>query len=88
MTISVDGRCVVGAGNDGRVHVWDAATGLCALTLRGHEGGVWATALSDDARLLATSGDDGQCVCGTYPMAAAARCAGPPRRRLAGDDVG
>ena len=35
-----DGRRVVSASDDGRLKVWDVATGKCVATLKGHSNGV------------------------------------------------
>jgi len=47
------------AGNDGAVHVWDAATGRAIETHRGHVLRVHALAASPDGRWLASAGTDG-----------------------------
>jgi WD40 repeat protein/tetratricopeptide (TPR) repeat protein len=48
-----------GIGEDGRVKVWDAATGQATLTLRGQPGAVKSVAFSPDGSLIASASSDG-----------------------------
>ena len=52
------GRTVAGFGNDGVVHLVDAANGRERVALFGHESTVLAAAFSADGRLIATAGAD------------------------------
>ncbi len=61
VTFTKDGRYLVSAGNDKIVRVWDLKTGKTVRTLRGqigagHEGKIYAMALSPDERWLAVGG--------------------------------
>ncbi|MEN8218540.1 MAG: WD40 repeat domain-containing protein [Pseudomonadota bacterium] len=56
-----DGRSLVSAGDDKLIRVWDIETGQTVRTLRGqigagHEGKIYAMALSPDGRWLAAGG--------------------------------
>jgi WD40 repeat protein len=61
-----DGRRLAGAGDNGQVRLWDTATGLEVLTLRGagkpgtgHYGYIPRVAFSPDGRYLAANNWDG-----------------------------
>jgi len=61
VTFTSDGRYLVSAGEDKVVRVWDLKTGKTVRTLRGqigagHEGKIYAMALSPDERWLAVGG--------------------------------
>ncbi len=61
VTFTSDGRYLVSAGEDKVVRVWDLETGETVRTLRGqigagHEGKIYAMALSPDERWLAVGG--------------------------------
>jgi WD40 repeat protein len=58
LAYSPDGRFLAAAYGDLLVLVWDFATGVQRLALRGHEALVEAIAFSPDGRLLATGGRD------------------------------
>ncbi|MCA8917362.1 MAG: pentapeptide repeat-containing protein, partial [Planctomycetes bacterium] len=56
---SPTGDRLLSAGNDGTLRVWDAASGDCLRTLRGHEGWVHSCAWSPTGDHLLSAGNDG-----------------------------
>ncbi len=54
-----DGKTLAGAGYDGAVRVWDAATGAVRHTLAGHGESAHGVAFAPDGKTLATAGEDG-----------------------------
>ena len=58
LAFSPDGKRLASASMDQTVKLWDTATGLEVLTLRGHKGPLSAVAFSPDGEHLATGGDD------------------------------
>lgn len=60
MTWSQDERRLVTGSDDGRVRVWDAATGDPVMVLQGHSSYVKALAFDPSGRRLATASGDGQ----------------------------
>jgi WD40 repeat protein len=58
IAFSPDGKLLASAGRDGVAHFWDAATGACRLTLRGHTGGVCSVAFAHRTGLVATASRD------------------------------
>lgn len=60
VAISADGLIVVTGGglSDKKLRVWDAATKTCLHTLSGHVSGIRSVALSADATVAVTAGDD------------------------------
>ena len=53
-----DGWSLAGAGFEGWIGVWDAATGVRSATLPGHHGEVHRIAFRPDGKRLATAGRD------------------------------
>ncbi len=52
---------VVSGSDAGEIIIWDLATGRRVRELRGHEGGVWCSQLSQDATTLVTGSTDRRC---------------------------
>ena len=60
VSISPDGRWGLSGSFDGRLRLWDLATGQCVRTFRGHMGEVHSVAISPDGRWgLSGSNDSG-----------------------------
>ena len=57
-TWSRDGSLIVCRGHDKNLTVWDAATGTCLATLRGHTGSVRCCAFSPDGRRIVSGSED------------------------------
>ncbi len=55
LAFSLDGKSLVSGGEDGHLHVWEAATGKETRRLTGHWSPVSCLALSPDGRWLATA---------------------------------
>jgi hypothetical protein len=55
-----DGGTALSAGRDGKVRRWAVAVGKELAALPGHEGGVYALAVSPDGKRLASAGADGR----------------------------
>jgi WD40 repeat protein len=58
VVFSADGRWIAGAGHDGLIYVWDAASGQRVALLSGHTHRVLALALCADRRTLISGGAD------------------------------
>lgn len=54
-----DGRFAVSGEDDGRIRMWDTATGRCVRTLEGHTEDVYGIALTPDDRFLISGSSDG-----------------------------
>jgi hypothetical protein len=54
--ISPDGRLVISAGYDGKVRLWDTATGELLETYTGHRDWVWSVRFSPDGRQAISAG--------------------------------
>ncbi|WP_412079458.1 WD40 repeat domain-containing protein (plasmid) [Streptomyces xanthophaeus] len=54
-----DGRFAVSGEDDGRIRIWDTATGRCVRTLDGHDDDVYGIALTPDDRFLLSGSLDG-----------------------------
>src|SRR5207248_8315781 len=53
-----DGQSAVAACLDGKLHVYDAASGKERFAVDAHKDGCWTAALSPDGKLVATGGGD------------------------------
>ena len=53
-----DARRIVTAGYDGKVRIWDVATGSLLRTLSGAAGTLWSLDLSPDGTIVAAAGED------------------------------
>jgi TIR domain/WD domain, G-beta repeat len=58
VTFSPDGRYLAAGGNNGKIGLWDAATGREVLILLRHDGSVNGVAFSTDGKRIATASDD------------------------------
>ena len=58
VVFSPHGRLLASGGADGKVKVWEVASGQEVRTLRGHTGWVYSVAFSPDGRLLASGSGD------------------------------
>jgi WD40 repeat protein len=56
MQFSEDGAVLAAAGTDAIVRLWDPRTGAVLKEFKGHEGALYAVAISPDGRLLASGG--------------------------------
>ncbi|MFF4312405.1 WD40 repeat domain-containing protein [Streptomyces sp. NPDC001507] len=56
--IAPDGTWLTTASGDGRVRIWDRASGTCSATLTGHTSSVLSVAIAPDGAWLATGGHD------------------------------
>ncbi len=59
IAFSPDGRVLASGGHDGRVRIWEAATGAELMAFAGHEDRVFGVAFSPDGSVVASSGNDG-----------------------------
>lgn len=86
LAFSSDSRLLASGGRDGRVHVWDLATGKGLYTIEAHKKGVNSVTFRPHGHLLASGGNDavtrlwdaetgqnvGQMIGGTYAVPAIA----------------
>jgi WD40 repeat protein len=56
LAFSADGKRLVAAGHDGIVRLWNPASGEVVRELKGHNGALFAVAVSDDGKLIASGG--------------------------------
>lgn len=58
MACTPDGALLAVVSDDGRVTIWNTASGSLVRVLRGHKGAVYAVAVSPDGTMIATAGLD------------------------------
>lgn len=58
LSLSRDGRTLVTAGADGKIRIWDAASGRVRRILTGHTNAIYKADLSPDEKLIASSSRD------------------------------
>jgi WD40 repeat protein len=59
LAFASDGKTLATVSEDNLVKLWQAATGLELITLRGHAGKIYCVRFSPDGQTLATAGKDG-----------------------------
>jgi WD40 repeat protein len=59
LTFAPDGRTLAACSENGKIHVWEMASGQKVHCFRGHERAVNCLAVSPDSRSLASGGEDG-----------------------------
>jgi WD40 repeat protein len=60
LAVAPDGSWLASAGDDGKVRVWDLATGTVRHTLTGHISSVRALAVASDGSWLASADHNGE----------------------------
>ncbi|KAJ5652846.1 katanin P80 subunit [Penicillium longicatenatum] len=58
VTFSHDYKLLASSSGDHTIRVWDATSGQCLQTLKGHSSSVYSVAFSHDDKLLASASDD------------------------------
>jgi len=58
LAYAIDGVCIASGGEDGKIKVWNAATGLCYVTMEGHTAPVTAIQFANSS-VLSTASLDG-----------------------------
>lgn len=59
LAVSPDGKTAVTGCTDGKIRLWDVASGVCRLTLDGHRGSVSAVAFGEQNSIFISGGSDG-----------------------------
>jgi WD40 repeat protein len=58
VAFSPDGRTLASGGFEGKVRLWEVATGQCLAMFEGHSNIVWSVAFSPDGKLVASGSAD------------------------------
>jgi WD40 repeat protein len=67
LAIGGGGRFLVTGGNEGKVKLWDVASGRLEATFKGHAHQVTAVAISGDGKLVASGATTRRSGCATWP---------------------
>ena len=60
LSVHLDGnnKILATASGNGKIHIWDVATGRCMKTFEGHKGAVWSVFLSSNGKYLVSCSSD------------------------------